>query len=67
MMMFGGLQPVLPADCAPIGTALTVAVGGGVNGDMDCDGDVDLTDAMILLRHIADLAVVLPDGCPPIG
>ena len=38
-----------------------------VKGDMDCDGDVDAVDALLILRDVAGLSVSLPPGCPAIG
>jgi hypothetical protein len=37
------------------------------HGDIDCDGDVDTVDALLILRHVAALSVNLPEGCPVIG
>jgi hypothetical protein len=33
-------------------------------GDIDCDDDVDPADALMILRHSADLPVNLPPLCP---
>lgn len=38
-----------------------------IQGDVDCDGDVDTVDALFVLRHVAALPVNLPKGCPEIG
>lgn len=36
-------------------------------GDVDCDGDVDETDGLLVLNHLASLNVDLPDDCIEIG
>ncbi|MEE8370462.1 MAG: S8 family serine peptidase [Dehalococcoidia bacterium] len=36
-------------------------------GDLDCDGDEDAVDALLVLRHVVGLSVNLPPGCPAIG
>ncbi len=36
-------------------------------GDVNCDGDVDTVDALMILRHVAGLPVHLPPGCPEVG
>jgi hypothetical protein len=36
-------------------------------GDVDCDGDIDAVDALVILRHVAGLPVDNGDGCTPIG
>lgn len=38
-----------------------------MNGDVDCDGDVDSVDALRILREVAALPNELPVGCPPIS
>ncbi len=38
-----------------------------LSGDVDCDGDVDPVDALLDLRHVAQLPYTLPPGCPEIG
>jgi hypothetical protein len=38
-----------------------------IQGDVDCDGDVDSVDALGGLRHIADLSVSQSEPCPDIG
>jgi len=47
--------------------AITTASVSEKSGDIDCDGDVDAVDALLILRHVAKLNVVLPPGCPAIG
>jgi len=41
--------------------------GPGVNGDDDCDGDVDSVDGLKTLRHVAGLPVTQNEPCPDIG
>ena len=38
-----------------------------IQGDVDCDGDVDAVDALQDLRHVALLPVTQDDSCPEIG
>jgi hypothetical protein len=38
-----------------------------IHGDVDCDNDVDSVDALKVLRHVANLPVSQPSGCPAIG
>lgn len=38
-----------------------------VNGDIDCDGDVDAVDALQVLRHVAGLGANQMQPCPPVG
>lgn len=38
-----------------------------VQGDVDCDEDVDSVDALKQLRHVAALSVAQEPGCPGIG
>lgn len=45
----------------------TAPSAGFAEGDVNCDGQVDAIDALLLLRHVAGLPVNLPAGCPPIG
>lgn len=40
---------------------------GSLRGDIDCDGDVDVTDGLALLRHTAGLPVQQGAPCPEIG
>jgi len=40
---------------------------GQLNGDVDCDGDVDPVDALKILRKSRGLDVIQNPGCPPIG
>jgi hypothetical protein len=35
-------------------------------GDIDCNGDIDAVDALLILRHVAGLSVDLPPDCPPL-
>ena len=39
----------------------------GKFGDVDCDGAVNATDALKLLRYAASMAYQRPEGCPNIG
>jgi parallel beta-helix repeat protein len=36
-------------------------------GDVDCDGDIDVIDVLKLLAYLAGLAFPTPPGCPPLG
>ena len=38
-----------------------------LQGDVDCDGDVDSVDALKQLRHVASLSIEQEPGCPEIG
>ena len=38
-----------------------------IQGDVDCDGDVDAVDALKELRHVAALPVAQNDPCPDVG
>lgn len=38
-----------------------------IQGDIDCDDDVDAVDALQLLRFVAGLGANQPQGCPPLG
>ena len=38
-----------------------------IQGDVDCDGDVDTVDALQELRHVAALPAAQNDPCPGIG
>ncbi len=40
---------------------------GTVKGDINCDGQVDAVDALLILRYIVGLPVNLPPGCGAIG
>jgi hypothetical protein len=48
--------PVAPAGVLP-----------AVNGDVDCDGDVDPVDALKVMRWSAALSVIQTQPCPLIG
>lgn len=37
------------------------------HGDVDCDGDVDSVDSLMVLRHVAGLALTQQPPCPDIG
>lgn len=69
-------MPALPAPsgCPQIGGALPASApngipgGGLVWGDIDCSGEVDVVDALRILRHIAALPPLpVPPGCPLLG
>lgn len=38
-----------------------------LHGDIDCDGDVDAVDALVLLRHVAALPLGQSESCPEVG
>ncbi len=41
-----------------------------LHGDIDCDGDIDVMDALVILRMVAGLPVpppTLAEGCPTGG
>lgn len=45
----------------------STAVDDQIQGDVDCDGDVDVLDALKELQYIAGLAVVQSEPCPDVG
>jgi hypothetical protein len=45
----------------------TFGVFATVQGDVDCDGDVDSVDSLKGLRHVAGLSVSQNEPCPAIG
>lgn len=49
----------------------TLVSGSGpdqfIQGDVDCDGDVDTGDVLATLRHIGGLDVLQNEGCPQIA
>jgi hypothetical protein len=49
------------------GTAVPSGVEELLQGDVDCDGDVDAVDALNDLRFVAALGVDGVEGCPSIG
>ena len=55
-----------PIDAAAAAAGVSISTPPG-RGDIDCDGVITATDALSLLRHVAQLDVSLPGGCPPIG
>jgi len=57
-----GLSVSQTEPCPDIGCSLPETWG-----DIDCDGDVDAVDSLLILRHVAGLSVSLPTGCPAIG
>ena len=58
-----------PGGCPEIGGA---TAGAGIIdaplifGDADCDGSIDIADALAILRNTAKLQVSLPIGCPAV-
>jgi hypothetical protein len=36
-------------------------------GYVNCDGILNLNDALVILRYVADVPLNLPAGCPGIG
>ncbi|OAI40419.1 hypothetical protein AYO38_00965 [bacterium SCGC AG-212-C10] len=61
---------VTPAD---IGAGLGAIAGNGTgaclqsSGDLNCSGDADAYDVLLLLRHFAGLPITAPAGCPAVG
>ena len=43
------------------------AADSSLFGDVDCDGDVDAVDGLLILRQVASLTVAQLDPCPDIG
>jgi hypothetical protein len=41
--------------------------GATVFGDVDCDGDVDVTDSLKIQRFLIGLSVSQMEPCPDIG
>lgn len=41
--------------------------GDSLQGDVDCDSDIDSVDALKVLRHVASLAVAQTEPCDDIG
>jgi hypothetical protein len=60
-----GAQLVVPGDVFSF--EWRPAVAGRIQGDADCDGDVDLDDAVALLSVPAGLEPDQEAGCPQIG
>ena len=60
--------PITTSTATPI-TEATVDHAPHVHtkGDVDCDGDHDAVDALVILLHVAGLPVNLPADCLPIG
>lgn len=48
------------------GVTPTPPAGGGIKGDVDCNGSVNSVDGLRILRQVAGLAPNLPAGCPPL-
>ncbi len=66
----GGLPSSQEPGCPAIGStgsARAAGVSTDVVGDIDCDGDVDAVDPLIILRFVAGFPVDLPPGCDPLG
>ena len=72
----GGTPTVTPAPTStatatPIGTPTptptSTPMGKLVQGDVQCDGDVDTVDALQQLRNVAALETFQEAGCPGIG
>lgn len=75
-----GLTPVQEPGCPALGQPLLDVVplgepsGGGVApageiplfGDIDCDGDVDAVDSLLILTFVAGLPLNLPVFCDPL-
>ncbi|MCH8815892.1 MAG: hypothetical protein IH957_12530, partial [Chloroflexi bacterium] len=53
----------------PTPTASPPPTGGPklAQGDNDCDGNIEATDALAGLRHVAGLGVNQQPGCPALG
>lgn len=62
-------SPTPPGTPTPTATPAPTPTGGTkrLQGDVDCDGDVDTVDALFVLRDVAELPVNQPKGCPEIG
>jgi hypothetical protein len=57
------LQPRQSAVCPDIGSVVA-----SLFGDVDCSGQVDTLDGLLILRHVAGLpASPVPSGCVAIG
>jgi hypothetical protein len=69
LKIVGGFLHQDEGNCEPSPAALSSntlgATGGCVN--VDCDSDVDIIDALLLLRFTARVPVNIPESCPPIG
>ena len=63
-LMNGMLFGVTPASSQvqPVGEPEEI-----IQGDVDCDGDVDAVDALKDLQHVAVLPVAQNDPCPDVG
>lgn len=65
-----GLDPQQQPGCPEIGAALPASLPAGetpIFGDVDCDDDVDATDALKILQFIAALPFNQTEPCPNIG
>lgn len=61
-MLFAGAPAGSAAETGPAGEPEEI-----IQGDVDCDGDVDATDALKDLQHVAGLPFGQNDPCPDIG
>lgn len=76
-----GQTPVQEIGCYQLGEPALQVVplgdssGGGIGpageiplfGDIDCDGDVDAVDSLVILKFVAGLPLGLPQFCEPLG
>jgi hypothetical protein len=70
LQFVAGLDPQQQPGCPMIGSPLPASAPAGdaaIFGDVDCDGDVDATDALKILQYLAGLPYSQNDPCPNIG
>lgn len=63
-------SPVSPTDCdTPVAIYITQAPGEPLHErfDLDCDGHVDATDVIYLIRYVSYTGIAMPTECAPIG
>lgn len=63
-----GGEAIPQGACAfPVGTDLLTSFGSRKFGDLNCNGDVDAPDALIIMREVAQLPPGNLQDCPAIG